>query len=86
MPFVLFVPFVQLLPLSVLYCQVALVSSPVTMTVPLLVMLSVLNLPVSENRVKLGAAGGVVSTVIVLVFWLGVVVVLPARSVCLILI
>jgi len=54
-----------------------------TVTVPLLVMLSLLNLPVSVVRAMVGAAGGVTSTMMSALFTLGVVVVLPARSVCL---
>jgi len=80
------VPCVQLAPLLVLYSQVAPVSMSVILIVPLLVMLSVANVPVSVCSARLGAVGAVASMVIGLVFWLGVVVVLPARSVCLTLI
>ena len=61
-------PNVQLLPLSRLYSQVALGSSPVTVTVPLLVTPSVADVPVSVRRGKLGAVGAMVSMTIGLVF------------------
>ena len=51
----------QVVPLSMLYCQVASDSKPLTVTPPLLVMLSVVLLPVSAVRAKVGAKGGVVS-------------------------
>ena len=51
----------QVVPLSMLYCQVASASKPLTVTPPLLVMLSVLLLPVSAVKAKVGAEGGVVS-------------------------
>jgi len=75
-----FVPFVQLLPPSVMYCQVAPVSSPMMLTVPFVVMLSVADVPVSWARARLGAAGGVWSTLMARLVSLPV---LPARSVCL---
>jgi len=75
------VPVVQLL-LSRLYSQVLLGSSWLTAISPLLVILSVLDVPVSVVRVKLGAMGAVVSTMIDPLFWLGVLM-LPAMSVCL---
>ena len=75
-------PVVQLEPLLVLYCQVALGSMPETVTAPLLLMRSVLEEPVSLVSLKVGAAGAVASMVMTAAFREGVVVVLPARSVC----
>src|SRR3989338_1336599 len=49
------VPAFQVLPLSVLYCQVAPVSRPLTFTVPLPVSLSVALLPVSAASDSVGA-------------------------------
>ena len=76
------VPGVQLASLSVLYSQVLLASSPLIVTLPFLVTLSVADVPVSVVRVKLGAIGGVTSMVMSVLFWLGVLL-LPAMSVCL---
>ena len=78
-------PAVQV-PLLMLYSQLALASMLLTLIVPLLVMLSVAEIPASVCSASPGAAGGVVSMVMGLVFCLGVVLILPARSVCLILI
>ena len=72
----------QVLPLSVLYCHVASVSTPLTVTLALLVMLSVLLLPESVVKVKLGADGKVVSIVQLLALLLVVAETLPAKSVC----
>ena len=55
-------PVVQLVPPLVLYCHVAPASSPATLTVPTLVMLSAAT-PLSLARVMVGAEGGVVSGV-----------------------
>ena len=52
----------QVLPPSVLYSQVAVASTPPTVTLVLLVMPSEL-LPVSAAKAKVGALGCVVSTV-----------------------
>ena len=71
----------QVLPLSVLYCQVAPASTPLTVTPVLLVKPSVLLLPVSAVKAKLGALGSVVSIVQLLVL-LPTVDTLPAVSVC----
>ena len=54
------VPVVQLVPPLVLYCQVAPVSRPETLTVPLLVMLSLV-LPLLVARASVGLVGGVLS-------------------------
>src|SRR3989338_8053494 len=56
-------PAVQVAPLSVLYCQVAPVSRPLTLTAPLLVILSVLPAPVSAASARVGADGAAVSSV-----------------------
>ena len=77
------VPFVQVPPLLVLYCQVAPVSSPVMLIVPLLVMLSVVDAPLSAARARFGAVTEV-SMVMVVLFCPGGLVVFPAGSVCLI--
>ena len=53
----------QVLPLSVLYCQVASVSTPPTVMVPSLVAPSVLLLPASDVKASVGALGSVVSKV-----------------------
>ena len=53
-------PLVQLTPALVLYCQLAPASSPATLTVPTLVMLSAA-IPLSVASVIVGAEGGVVS-------------------------
>ena len=74
-------PVVQLVPLLVLYCQVAPVSIPETLTWPLLVMPSLPLDPVSEASAKVGAAGAVRSTTIAAGFDHGVPG-FPARSVC----
>ena len=79
----MFVLVVQFAPLSVLYCQVALASMPVMLSIPLLVSPSVADVPVSACSAIPGAAGGVVSMVMAAGFWMGVVV-FPAWSVCLI--
>ena len=57
-------PFNQVVPLLVLYSQVALGSSPPTLTIPELVILSVEELPESIARDSVGAAA-VVSKVTV---------------------
>ena len=56
-------PLVQLTPLSVLNCQLAPPSRPMTLTTPELVVLSAALLPESLARAKLGEVGSVVSTV-----------------------
>ena len=50
-------PVIQLLPPSVLYCQLAPLVKPETVTVPSLVMPSVALLPVSVDSVSVGAEG-----------------------------
>ena len=72
----------QVLPPSVLYCQVAVASTPPTVTLVLLVMLSVLLLPVSAAKAKAGALGAEVSIVQLLALLLVVAETLPAKSVC----
>ncbi len=57
------VPVSQVVPPLMLYCQVAPGSSPLTLTVPLLVMPSVADTPVSTASAAVGAMGGIVSTV-----------------------
>src|SRR6185503_13828219 len=57
-------PAVQFAPPSMLYCQVAPASSPLTFTVPLLVIWSLLELPLSVASARLGALGAVASRVI----------------------
>ena len=52
----------QVEPLLVLYCHVAPASTPLTVTLLLLVMPSVLLLPVSLLKASVGAEGAVVST------------------------
>ena len=54
---------------------------PVTLTVPTLVMPSLLELPLSVARAKAGAAGALVSTVMAVALLDGVTVVLLAASV-----
>jgi len=81
-----FVPVVQVPPLLVLYSQVALPSMPMMSSMLLLVTPSVADAPESVCSASPGAAGGVVSTVMAALFWLGMVPRLPARSVCLTLI
>ena len=71
----------QLVPPLVLYCQVAPVSMPVTLTVPMLVMPSLAMVPLSVARAKVGAAGAVPSTVMAVALLDGVTVVLLAASV-----
>ena len=73
-------PFIQLAPLSVLYCQVAPVSRPVTFTLPLEVTPSELLDPVSFASERAGAAGAEVSTMIVAALDLAGPV-FPARSI-----
>src|SRR3569833_2242208 len=73
------VPVLQLVPPSVLYCQIAFVSRPVTLTIPSLVIVSVLLLPVSAASASVGAATVVSSTKA----WLATVPSLPALSVTL---
>ena len=48
-------PVVQWTPASTLYCQVAPASSPLTLTVPTLVMWSLSEVPLSVASVRLGA-------------------------------
>ena len=72
----------QVLPLLVLYCHVAPVSTPLTVTLLLLVMLSVLLLPVSAAKANAGVLGAEVSMVQLLVLLLVVAETLPAKSVC----
>ena len=72
----------QVLPLLVLYCHVAPASTPLTVTLLLLVMLSVLLLPVSAAKAKAGVLGAEVSIVQPLVLLLVVAETLPAKSVC----
>jgi len=48
-------PVVQFVPPSMLYCQAAPASSPLTFTLPLLVILSLLELPLSVASDRLGA-------------------------------
>ena len=55
-------PGVQLAPASVLYCQVAPLSRPVTLRRPLLVILSAVLVPLSVARLRLGAEGRVLSS------------------------
>ncbi len=55
------VPLLQLAPASVLYCQVAPASRPLTATVPTLLTPSLLLLPLSVLSAKVGAAGAVAS-------------------------
>ena len=57
-------PVVQDVPLLVEYCQEALDSTPETLTVPTLVTPSELEEPLSVAREKEGAAGAVVSTLV----------------------
>ena len=71
-----------MLPLSVLYCQLAPGSMPVTFMVPTLVMPSLLLLPLSVVRANVGADGAALSTVMAAGLLL-VAPVLPAVSVCL---
>ena len=71
----------QLLPPLVLYCQVAPASMPVTLMVPTLVMPSLLELPSSVARAKVGAAGAVLSIVMAVALLDGVAVTLFAASV-----
>ena len=71
----------HVLPLSVLYCHVASVSTPLTVMALSLVAPSVLLLPLSAVKAKLGALGSVVSIVQLLVL-LATVDTLPAVSVC----
>ena len=71
----------QVLPLSVLYCHVAFASTPLTVMLALLVMLSLLLLPASLVKAKLGVVGKVVSTVQLLAL-LATGDTLPAVSVC----
>ena len=71
-------PACQMAPASVEYCQLAPASRPNTLTVPLLVMPSLLLLPVSAARAMLGAAGVLLSMVIAPSWALALV--LPARS------
>ena len=71
-------PVVQLLPASVEYSQEALASRSPTLTVPMLVMPSLLLAPVSAARSRLGASGALLSKVIGS-SW-AVPLVLPARS------
>ena len=71
----------QVLPLLVLYCHVAPASTPLTVMLALLVTPSVLLLPLSAVKAKLGALGNVVSIVQLLVL-LATVETLPAVSVC----
>src|SRR3569832_914188 len=73
------VPVRQLVPPSVLYCQIAFVSRPVTLTIPSLVIVSVLLLPVSAASESVGLAAFVSSTKA----WLVTVPALPALSVTL---
>ena len=54
-------PVVQFAPSSMLYCQVAPASSPLTFTVPLLVIWSLSELPLSVASDRPGALGAVVS-------------------------
>ena len=75
------VPGVQLAPLSALYSQMESFSMALTLIVTILVIPSVADAPESVCSAMTGAAGGVVSMVMAALFWL--VVVLPARSVCL---
>src|SRR3569832_2852234 len=56
------VPVLQLVPPSVLYCQIAFVSRPVTLSIPSLVIVSVLLLPVSAASEIVGVAAFVSST------------------------
>ncbi|MBK9205692.1 MAG: hypothetical protein IPL73_25345 [Candidatus Obscuribacter sp.] len=69
-------------PLSVLYCQLAPGSMPVTFTLPRLVMPSLGLAPLSVARARVGADGAALSTVMAAGLLL-VVPVLPATSVCL---
>ena len=56
-------PLFQVLPPSTLYCQLAPASSPVTLTVPTLLMWSLTEMPLSSAKLRLGAAGAVLSRV-----------------------
>ncbi len=56
-------PVVQVTPLSILYSMTAPGSIPVTLSEPMLVILSVLLLPLSVSSATVGAVGGVVSRV-----------------------
>ena len=69
------------LPLSVLYCHVASVSTPLTVTLAFLVTSSKPFLPVSAVKAKVGVLGKVVSMVQLMVL-LVTVDTLPAKSVC----
>ena len=71
-------PASQLLPPLVEYCQLAPASRPVTLTVPLFVMPSLLLVPVSLARARPGAVGALVSMVTAASCALALV--LPARS------
>ena len=73
-------PVFQVDPLSVLYCQVAPLSNPVTFTTPLFVIPSEFELPESVARAKLGVAT-VWSTVIALAIF-PTELTFPAVSVC----
>ena len=72
-------PLVHEVPEFTEYCQVAFVSSPVTLTVPSVVMPSELEDPVSLESASDGADGAVVSTVNV--FTLNALLAFPAESV-----
>jgi len=74
------VPLDHVVPPLVLYCQVAPVSKPVTVTVPALLMPSVLLAPVSLLRTTLGALGEALSMVKAAALLLAALV-LPALSV-----
>ena len=70
-------PASQLAPASVEYCQLAPASRPITLTVPLLVMPSLLLLPVSLARARAGATAAV--SMVTAASW-PLALVLPARS------
>ncbi len=76
------VPVDQVVPPSVLYCQVAPVSRLPTVTTPLLVMPSVLLLPVSVmlSVPMVGAVVSTVTAVVILAIWVPVCT-LPASSI-----
>ncbi len=57
------VPAIHVVPPLVLYCQAAPGSSPLKLTVPLLVIPSLADAPVSLTSATTGATGGVWSTV-----------------------
>ena len=64
------VPVVHVAPPSMLYCQAAPLTRPPTLTVPLLVILSVADVPESEASVSVGAPSVTVKLLAVSTAWL----------------